>query len=257
MKHLFEPGRPDDALEQAIASAAQRIETECNSLADWFSTYASTHKRRLAFDLGYVKEVTPEHGRILEVGSIPLLLTTALKQSGCHIDGIDIDPSRFATSIRELGLTIHQCDIEHESLPFEDNTFDCIIFNEIFEHLRTDLITLIEDIGRILKPEGTLILTTPNIRSVEGIFSFLIRGRSISCGGGIYDEYNKIQQLGHMGHVREYTCKEVHEFLTRMGFDVESVIHRGRYQGIRAIIAALFPRLNPFMQFMAKKRASK
>jgi len=256
MKHLFEAKHPDHADEQVIEAAAHLLKTESSTLADWLNTYASTHKQRLAFDLGYLKSSVAEGGHILEIGSVPLLLTTAIKQQGYQIEGVDIDPSRFASSIENIGLTIHQCDIERQPLPFEDNAFDCIIFNEIFEHLRTDLITLFEDLRRILKPGGRLILTTPNVRSVEGVFSFLVRGRSISCGGGIFDEYNKIRQLGHMGHVREYTCKEVTEFLRKMGFEIVSVTHRGRYLGIRGTIAGLFPRMNPFMQFIAKKKES-
>ena len=190
------------------------------------------------------------------MGSTPPVLTIALLGQGYRVEGIDIAPERFGGTIKRHGLMIHRCNLEQESLPLADASFDGIICNEIFEHLRGDMIAIFEDVLRVLKPGGRLILTTPNIRSVEGMLRFLFAGRSISCGGGIYDEYSKIRTLGHMGHVREYTVKEVQEFLNRLGYEIETVVHRGRYSGWRQIITRFFPRMHPFMQFVARKQVT-
>ena len=107
-------------------------------------------------------------------------------KSDYQIDGIDIDPSRFATSIHELGLSIHQCDIEHEPLPFEDSTFDCIIFNEIFEHLRTDLKidTGNQEIRTAnLGPPPSVLGVTPAIGSIAGGSLVTVNGADFKATG--------------------------------------------------------------------------
>lgn len=253
MKRRFEAAHPaKDALD-AIRDAANSVQADREEIREWLSVYVRTHAERLAFDLDEIRQAFPSAGHILELGSTPPVLTKALAGLGYQIEGIDIAPDRFAGTIERLGLSIHRCDLEREPLPFAEASFDGIICNEIFEHLRGDLIAIFEEILRIMKPGGRLILTTPNVRSVEGFLRFLLAGRSISCGGGIYDEYNKLRTLGHMGHVREYTAKEVREFLQRLGFSVETIVHRGRYAGWRHLIETLLPRTRPFMQFVARK----
>jgi len=252
----YESGRPGEASLAAITSAAASVQADREDIRDWFSVYVNTHLHRLAFDLDEIHRCFRTNDRILELGSTPPVLTVALFGQGYRIEGIDIAPERFGETIKRHGLMIHRCNLEQEPLPLADASFDGIICNEIFEHLRGDLIVIFEDILRVLKPGGRLILTTPNIRSVEGMLRFLFTGRSISCGGGIYDEYSKIRTLGHMGHVREYTVKEVREFLSRLDYEIETVVHRGRYSGWRQIITRFFPRMHPFMQFVARKQAT-
>lgn len=47
------------------------------------------------------------------------------------------------------------------SLPFEDEFFDCVILLQVFEHIK-DVDSLLKEIKRVLVPMGTLYLTTPN-----------------------------------------------------------------------------------------------
>lgn len=46
------------------------------------------------------------------------------------------------------------------SLPYPDGTFDCVIASEILEHVATDD-TVIEELVRVLKVGGTLVVTVP------------------------------------------------------------------------------------------------
>ncbi len=45
--------------------------------------------------------------------------------------------------------------------PIEDNSFDVVVAKEIIEHL-TDVVRVMEEIHRILKPNGRVIITTPH-----------------------------------------------------------------------------------------------
>jgi ubiquinone/menaquinone biosynthesis C-methylase UbiE len=151
-------------------------------------------------------------------------------------------------------LNVVKCNIETEKLPFADDSFDTAIFNELFEHLRIDPIHTLTELKRVLKPQGTLTLSTPNLKSLGGIRNFMLGGRAYSCSGNIHAEYQKLRDIGHMGHVREYTPVEVVEFLQKIGFEVTALIFRGEYSALLPRTAIrLIPRLSPFVSYVAKK----
>ena len=51
----------------------------------------------------------------------------------------------------------------------------------------------------MLKPGGLLLLSTPNLTSWKGWYFFAVKGR---LAPDPYDAFAKLDQLGHMGHVR-------------------------------------------------------
>jgi SAM-dependent methyltransferase len=227
--------------------------------------YADQHGSRLAADLDIVQQYCKESDQIVEIGAIPLILTLALKARGYRVSGIDIDPSRFDGAAREHGLHLLQCDIETQPLPLESKSVDVVLFNELFEHLRINPIFTMSEIHRVLRPGGMLLMSTPNLRSLNGLANYLVKGVALSCAEDIYDEYQKLDKLGHMGHVREYTTNEVRTFLTKIGFCVERTIYRGRYDrvslpglkgkrpgGFLNPIIRVLPRLRPFVTYVAR-----
>ena len=57
-----------------------------------------------------------------------------------------------------------------------------------------------------------------------------------------------------MGHVREYTTREVEEFLSRVGFRVETIVFRGGHgRGLVGLVERLLPSLRPFFSVVAAK----
>lgn len=53
------------------------------------------------------------------------------------------------------------CNLNYFPYPFKDNTFALIIFRDVIEHLQ-DTIKVIEEIYRIIKPGGVLVLLYPH-----------------------------------------------------------------------------------------------
>ena len=241
----------------AIDACAQSLAPEGDGLLEWHKSYVANHRMRIAHDLDIVVREFPVTSAILECGSIPLLLTAALSKHGYRVTGCDIAPERYSSTIHSAGLNVVKCNIETERLPFDNDSFDAAIFNELFEHLRINPIHTLTELFRVIKPNGTLTLSTPNLKSLGGIKNFLIKDRAYSCSPDIYAEYKKLTDLGHMGHVREYTPTEVIEFLQRIGFEVTAIIFRGEYTSTLARTAIkLIPSLSPFVSYMAKKPGS-
>jgi SAM-dependent methyltransferase len=80
----------------------------------------------------------------------------------------------WGKKLRQKGYTVISADIKpvcsnairldaNEQLPFRDEEFDLVWCCEVVEHLR-DPAFAISEMKRILKPEGVLLLTTPNRR---------------------------------------------------------------------------------------------
>jgi ubiquinone/menaquinone biosynthesis C-methylase UbiE len=71
---------------------------------------------------------------------------------------------------KTIKLCIHG-DISH--LPFLDEAFDLVTSNMVLEHLQNPEIQL-QEIFRILKPEGLFIFHTPNLRCYSTLFARLL-----------------------------------------------------------------------------------
>ena len=173
--------------------------------------------------------------------------------------GTDIEPDRFRTVIASTALRIAKINIETEKLPFHENEFDAAIFHEIFEHLRINLIDTLGKIYKVIKPGGTLFLSTPNLLCLSGWVSFALKNKA---PGDIFSQYEKLEKIGHMGHVREYTPTEVCIFLEKIGFQIDEIIFRGSYdlstswkRKLSKSILAVMPSLRPIFSVIATKLA--
>ena len=185
---------------------------------------------------------------------MPLLLTASLAELGYDVHGVDVAPERFAGSIEALGLNVLRCDVESEPVPFESDLFDVVLFNELFEHLRINPIFTLGEVLRVLRPGGKMLLSTPNLRSLRGLKNLLLHHQAHAVSGGVYEQWRKLETLGHMGHVREYTVREVSDFLEHIGFVVERVIYRGGHgRGVVGMVERMLPSLRPFFTVVARK----
>lgn len=249
-----EPWRFPQQSFALLEDLAARIRPDDTALDEWFATYSQQHRNRLAADLLLIDRHVEPGARILEYGAIPLLTTAALAALEYEVSAVDVKPERFAKSIASLGLDVKKCDVETEAAPFASETFDAVLFNEIFEHLRINPIFTLGEVHRVLKPGGRLLLSTPNLRSFRGLRNLVIRNQGHAVSAGVYEQYEKLEALGHMGHVREYTTREVSDFLVRIGFRVDKVVFRGGHgKGVVGIAERLAPSWRPFFTLIAAK----
>ncbi|MEO0438057.1 MAG: class I SAM-dependent methyltransferase [Pseudomonadota bacterium] len=246
--------RPGPSSLAIIDQAIARIRPDDEELRGWTKNYFQEHRKRFAVDLELVARFVPAESLVLDVGAAPYVITTALQAQAYQVAAVDVNPSRFAAAISDLALTVHACDIECEALPFEDASVDAVLFNELFEHLRIDPIHTLEEVYRVLKPGGLLLLSTPNLRSFRGLKNLLLKDQALSVSGGVYRQYEKLRTLGHMGHVREYTTTETIAFLDQIGFAIEALLYRGGHgRGIVGLAERLAPSFLPFFSIVAQR----
>lgn len=195
---------------------------------------------------------------ILELGSAPFIYTKALDILGYNVIATDIAPERFSNR-EKLGLNIIKVNYDLEKLPIENDSIDYIICDEVFEHMRGNLIFTFGEFYRVLKPGGIISLSTPNLHSIQGISNFLFNKKSYSCANDLFIEWDKINKIGHMGHIREYTDTEVTEFLSRIGFQLSGVKYSnlGLNDGIKhkfvKVICKLIPSYSNNMTILMTK----
>lgn len=214
----------------AIQSAATELSPSISKVATWYDHYVKKQSTRIAHDLHWVETVVKPQGLIVDAGAAPYLLTLALKQKGYDVEGLDVEPDRFAEPIKQTGLTVRRCDIDNDAFPYADETVDVVLLNEVFEHLRINPVGTMREIFRVLRPGGRLMLSTPNGLSLNRLAILLTKG---TPGPNIYKEYSKLTDIGHMGHVREYAPREVEDLIEKIGFKTSHRIRRGSYYHLR------------------------
>lgn len=216
---MTEPVSLDEsATLQAVRSA---VRVQSGFARDWHLSNLVAHEERYRADLRNVASLDPD-GSILELGSAPCHMTAFLRLSGYSVIGVDIAPERVGDFIEQMSLDVRRCDMERSSLPFADDQFKGVLLCDTFEHLRIDPAFVMSEISRVLCFGGFLLLTTPNVYSLPSVARYAL-GKSIADP---LTEYGKLRGLGHMGHVREYSAREVTRFIAGCGLVVESVDYR-------------------------------
>ena len=248
VKTLSEAKTPSPESIRIVTGISAHIRPDDEKMAEWNEYYLEASRERFAFDLDYAKQFFGPQVPVLDVACIPLVLLKALIAAGFDAQGVDIDPTRYRTAVAKLGVQVARCNIERDALPFDDETFGGVVFNEIFEHLRFDPIFTVGEVNRVMKKNGVLLVSSPNPHSLEGHIRYLFNRETMFYAGSVFTEYARIWKFGHMGHVREYGTSDVAEFFQTMGFSLQNIFFRGSYR--RWLLP---PSARPFVTYVFKK----
>ncbi len=134
------------------------------------------------------------------------------------------------------GLTVMRASVSGGSLPVADGAADVVIMSELIEHL-VDPDGAVAEARRILRPGGSLLLSTPNLAAwynrgllalgIQPIFS------EVSLRG-VFGRPGRVVA----GHLRLFTCRALTEFLTASGFCCVTVTG-ARYHDVPRPLAPL------------------
>lgn len=119
--------------------------------------------------------------------------------------GVDNDPEKIKIC-RQHQLPAQKADITH--LPFPAKTFDSALLIEVIEHLGINQVNrAVEEIRRVLKPRGRLIVLFPQDRNFK-----ITRLLTLKFKEAFYD----------YGHRHQWQPKEAQKLLTKAGFQTRA-----------------------------------
>ncbi|MBX3328805.1 MAG: class I SAM-dependent methyltransferase [Nitrospira sp.] len=138
-------------------------------------------ERRLRYALRLRGRLFPPPLRLLDVGCSSGALLAVAAKLGFSPSGVEI-ASKAAETAQRAGFDVF-CGLLHEAR-FADESFDVITAFELIEHLNAPRL-LLNECHRILKPEGVLIINTPNAASwTASVMRECWDGFSLSSMGG-------------------------------------------------------------------------
>lgn len=155
----------------------------------------------------------------------------------------------FAKEIHELGYSVTACDFAPEifyydkikchradltqPLPFDDNLFDAVVAIEVMEHI-LDHEVFFQEAQRVLKPNGKLFISTPNILSFKSRIRFLF--------SGFFYSFKPIEPPNNDGlqHVASLTVDQYNYLASRSKFS-QAVVNYDKQQSTSQWLMFLYP----------------
>ena len=145
---------------------------------------------------------------VLDCGCGSGVITHFLSQYCQLVVGVDNneDAIRHATQkFNEPNIKFTQTSVD--DLEFSDHYFSKVFFMEVLEHLHEEQGNqLLHRIYSILKPGGTLFLTTPNYHGFWPLIEWIV------------DRSGKVPQMDNEQHIAHYHKKKIVRILKNVGF---------------------------------------
>ena len=170
-----------------------------NKKQDYFGT-----PRREMLDF-----IPVEVNSVLEIGCGSGAFGALVKQQrGCRYTGdelMDQAAELAKTRLDEVVVT----NIETTPLPFPKESFDCLVCNDVLEHL-VDPWSVLKMLTGFLKPGGYVIISLPNVRFSEVVKNLVVRKR------WDYEERGVLDRT----HLRFFTESSVSTLCKSAGLEV-------------------------------------
>ncbi len=117
------------------------------------------------------RHISPKkHKKVLDIGAGHGAMSKRLYEEGFSVSACDYDPKNFYLE----NVECKWADITNK-LPYEDNSFHVVLLVEVMEHIH-DHLTLFQECFRVLKKDGIVFFSTPNILSLKSRIRFLFTG---------------------------------------------------------------------------------
>lgn len=170
----------------------------------------------------------PSGSQVLEIGCNPGQFTEILVQAGYRVWGIDLRPEDRPALWFRLGVEVRRANLEEEPVPFPDATFQAVLFSEVLEHLAHSPLPALEELHRVLAPDGLLVLSTPNARSLRERLLLGLRlffWQSLESPAEFHHRMGLRGDARYTVHHHLYTAEELRWLVRQAGFVSVRVQH--------------------------------
>jgi SAM-dependent methyltransferase len=189
--------------------------------------YFLIHRDRYRFILERIAGLAlPPDAEALDVGCYPPHLLSALELLGFRVRGVSSRHEKVDLD------NVVSLNIEADELPFADGSFDLVLFTEIIEHLTLDPRRYLAEVRRVLRPNGRLLITTPNAVHLKNRAKLLV-GRTVYFSLEQLYATNPDDDSVYFRHNREFTLSELRAVVAAAGFEVQAASHFNAYGPFR------------------------
>jgi len=182
--------------------------------------------------------------QVLEIGSGPGFVSERLKQNGCTVTAIELDPQK-ARKARRFCKKVLVGNVEEMRLPFSKKSFDAVLFGDVLEHLHSPESAL-QRVKPSLRDNGLIVVSLPNVANWK-IRLKLLFGKFEYTDWGILDKT----------HLRFFTRKTAAKLIEGAGYEIvkQEFVPSFPLPFLKALLAKAIPGLFAFeFVFAAKKR---
>ncbi len=176
-----------------------------------------------------VRNILPAGDRLLDIGcwTGDSTVSYGALEKFKEVYGIEISEGA-SEEAKKKGIEVFICDINYDSLPYPNDYFDCITFIDVIEHLIWPYVIL-QEIKRVLKSGGTLIIATANVASFSNRIRILTGKRPRTSFDEGWDG----------GHLLYFTPNDIEELLKTFGFEVINKYATGNLPLVRKFLFSL------------------
>ncbi len=199
-------------------------------------------------------------GRLLDVGCTDGFLSAIFREEGFYTIGVDASPSALEKAKSRCDET-HVADLEKQSLPLPNTSVDLVFAGEVVEHVfRTE--EFLEELARVTKSGGHLVLTTPNLACWLNRIGLLFGWQPFFSEVGTRPSNfgNPLRSTSDpAGHIRLFTASSLRDLLERCGWKVlefrgAGLMERPPVRWIDRGISRLFPPLASNLIALCEKK---
>ena len=174
----------------------------------------------------HLLDMLPQHDsvRILDYGCGLGVFTRLISEhnSQAEVLGIDIDFESVRIANAWLGKRSH-IEINNRSIEdLETSSFDFVISMQVIEHVH-NVGNYLQSISRVLKPEGILLITLPNIMNPLHLLRLLFSMNRLSKRVQSHSEFISEQYIKPQHHINGWDPYHFTTLVSSMGYLVKEV----------------------------------